>query len=245
MSKKVRLDTLLVQREFFATSEEAKRAILAHEVKVEDAYATSAAQLVAPDAHISVKGRAPYVSRGGLKLAAALDAFNIDVEGKRCIDVGCSTGGFTDCLLQAGAAEVAAVDVGYGDLAWKVRSNPRVRVFERTNIRTATPESLGAPFDVIVADVSFISLAGLAPVLAALGTRGSTFIGLVKPQFESSHEETDARGLVESEQVRARTVQEVTSALTQAGFLVQGVIESPIHGKKSGNIEYLVYATLR
>lgn len=244
MPKKARLDTLLVRRGFFADSEEAKRAILAHEVKVEDAYATSAAMLVAPDTPISVKTRAPYVSRGGVKLAAALEAFDVAVAGKRCIDVGCSTGGFTDCLLQAGAAEVAAVDVGYGDLAWKVRSDSRVQVFERTNIRTAEPTQLGAPFDIIVADVSFISLAGLARVFASLGTQGSMFVGLVKPQFESSHEETDERGLVESEQVRARTVQEVATALCEAGFEVRGVIESPIHGKKSGNVEYLVCATL-
>ena len=136
------------------------------------------------------------------------------------------------------------MDVGYGDLAWKVRSDSRVHVFERTNIRTAEPTQLGAPFDIIVADVSFISLAGLARVFASLGTQGSMFVGLVKPQFESSHEETDERGLVESEQVRARTVQEVATALCEAGFEVHGVIESPIHGKKSGNVEYLVCATL-
>ena len=156
--KKIRLDTLLVERGVFADSAEALRAVLAHEVKVGDEYATSAAMKVLPDAEVWVKGRAQYVSRGGLKLRGALDAFAINVSELHCIDIGCSTGGFTDCLLQAGAASVAAVDVGYGDLAWKVRQDPRVSVFERTNIRLAEPEQLGAPFDLLVADLFFKSL---------------------------------------------------------------------------------------
>ena len=240
--KKIRLDRLLVERGVFADETEVLRGVLSHEVKVGDVYATSAAMKVAPDADVQVKGRAQYVSRGGVKLRGALDAFAIDVTGLHCADIGCSTGGFTDCLLQAGAASVAAVDVGYGDLAWKLRQDPRVRVFERTNIRLADPADLGAPFDLVVADLSFIGLARLAGVFAQLCEEGSQFVGLVKPQFESRHDETDDRGVVQDEAVRARTVDEVKSALVDAGFRCAGVIESPIRGKQSGNVEYLVHA---
>ena len=140
LMKKMRLDTLLVERGLCESEEEALRVVLAHEVKVDDVYATSAAAKVSPDADVWVKERGRFVTRGGVKLQAALDAFGQTVEGLDCADIGCSHGGFTDCLLQAGAASVAAIDVGYGDLNWKLRQNPRVRVFERTNIRTATPE---------------------------------------------------------------------------------------------------------
>ena len=162
----MRLDTLLVSRGLVATPDDALRAIMAREVKVADAFATSPATMVAPDADVKVRARSPYVSRGGVKLRGALDAFRQDARGLRCIDVGCSTGGFTDCLLQAGAESVAAVDVGYGDLAWKLRCDERVKVFERTNIRLADPAALGAPFDLIVADLSFIGLAQLAGTFA-------------------------------------------------------------------------------
>ncbi|MBQ9003202.1 MAG: TlyA family RNA methyltransferase [Eggerthellaceae bacterium] len=239
---KTRLDELLVARGVFADVGEALRAVLAHEVKVGDAYAPSAAVRVPDDAEIEVRGRAQYVSRGGLKLRGALDAFEQDVRGLRCADIGCSTGGFTDCLLQAGAASVAAVDVGYGDLAWKLRQDPRVAVFERTNIRLADPAALGAPFDLVVADLSFIGLAGLASVFAGLCEPGSVFIGLVKPQFESRAGETDSRGLVTDASVRTRVVDEVHAALEDVGFSVTGVEESPIRGKRSGNVEYLVRA---
>lgn len=243
--KKVRLDELLVARGLVANADEALRLVMAHQVKVGDAYATSAAAKVASDVPLAVKGGCPYVSRGGLKLEAALNAFAVDVHGLRCLDAGCSTGGFTDCLLQAGAKSVAAVDVGYGDLAWSLRSNPRVAVFERTNIRTANPVVLGGPFDVIAADLSFIGLAGLAPTFATLAHGGTIFLGLVKPQFESLAGEADKRGYVASEEVRFRTVTEVCDALEAAGFAVRGVVESPIHGKKSGNVEYLVRADFR
>ena len=242
--KKLRLDKLLVEQGAFADEAEALRAVLAHEVKVNDVYATSAAMMVAPDAQVHVKGKARYVSRGGYKLRGALDAFAFDPSGLRCIDVGCSTGGFTDCLLQAGAASVAAVDVGYGDFAWKLRQDPRVTAFERTNIRTADPTTLGAPFDLIVADLSFIGLASLAPVFASLAGEGSVFIGLVKPQFESQHDETD-HGVVRDERVRARTIEEVQAALANAGFDCEGTVESPITGKRAGNVEYLVKAVYR
>ena len=233
---------LLVERGFFPDVEAAKRAVLAREVKVGDEYATSAAQPVVPDAPVTVKRAKRFVSRGGHKLQGALEAFGFDPTGLRCADVGCSTGGFTDCLLQAGAAQVAAIDVGYGDLAWKLRQDPRVVVYERTNIRTADPAAIGAPFDLVVADLSFIGLAGLASTFATLAGDCGAFIGLIKPQFESRHGETDSRGVVRDADVRTRTVAEVTAALGQAGFQIEGVVESPLKGKQSGNIEYLVMA---
>lgn len=247
--KKIRLDELLVEQGMFPDAGTVLRAVLAHEVKVDDVYVTSAAIKVAPDADIVVKGRKKFVSRGGHKLQGALDAFGQDVQGLNCIDVGSSTGGFTDCLLQAGAAHVACVDVNYGQLAWKIRTDERVSVFERTNIKLADPGELGAPFDLIVCDVSFIGLAVLAPAFARLsrpasdGASASVFLGLVKPQFESRHDETD-HGIVRDEAVRARTVEEVRCALEREGFEVTGTIESPIKGAE-GNVEYLVRAVFQ
>lgn len=247
--KKIRLDELLVEQGVFSDAGTVLRAVLAHEVKVDDVYVTSAAVKVAPDAEIVVRGRKQFVSRGGHKLQGALDAFGQDVQGLNCIDVGSSTGGFTDCLLQAGAAHVACVDVNYGQLAWKIRTDERVSVFERTNIKLADPGELGAPFDLIVCDVSFIGLAVLAPAFARLsrpasdGASASVFLGLVKPQFESRHDETD-HGIVRDEAVRARTVEEVRCALEREGFEVTGTIESPIKGAE-GNVEYLVRAVFQ
>ena len=248
-SKKIRLDELLVKQGVFPDAGTVLRAVLAHEVKVDDVYVTSAAVKVAPDAEIVVRGRKQFVSRGGHKLQGALDAFGQDVRGLNCIDVGSSTGGFTDCLLQAGAAHVACVDVNYGQLAWKIRTDERVSVFERTNIKLADPGELGAPFDLIVCDVSFIGLAVLAPAFARLSRSAtedapaSVFLGLVKPQFESRHDETD-HGIVRDEAVRARTVEEVRCALKSEGFEVTGTIESPIKGAE-GNVEYLVRAVFQ
>lgn len=247
--KKIRLDELLVEQGVFPDAGTVLRAVLAHEVKVDDVYVTSAAVKVAPDAEIVVRGRKQFVSRGGHKLQGALDAFGQDVRGLNCIDVGSSTGGFTDCLLQAGAAHVTCVDVNYGQLAWKIRTDERVSVFERTNIKLADPGELGAPFDLIVCDVSFIGLAVLAPAFARLsrpvsdGASASVFLGLVKPQFESRHDETD-HGIVRDEAVRARTVEEVRCALEREGFEVTGTIESPIKGAE-GNVEYLVRAVFQ
>lgn len=242
-AKKIRLDELLVEQGTFPDAGTVLRAVLAHEVKVDDVYVTSAAVKVAPDADIVVKGRKQFVSRGGHKLQGALDAFEQDVSGMRCMDIGSSTGGFSDCLLQAGAASVACVDVNYGQLAWKLRQDPRVAVFERTNIKLADPAELGAPFDLLVADLSFIGLAALAPTFARFAQAGTVFIGLIKPQFESQHDETD-HGIVRDEAVRLRTVDEVRAALEAAGFECTGVIESPITGHE-GNVEYLVRAVFQ
>ena len=241
--KKIRLDELMVQQGLAADAGEALRLVLAHQVKVGDAYPSSAAVRVALDAQVEVRGRKRFVSRGGFKLQGALDAFGQDVRGLHCIDIGSSTGGFTDCLLQAGAASVACVDVNYGQLAWSIRQDPRVSVFERTNIRLADPDALGAPFDLMVADLSFIGLAVLAPTFVRLAAPGSVFIGLVKPQFESHHDETD-HGVVRDAAVRERVIDEVSAALAAEGFDVSGVVESPITGPE-GNVEYLVRAVYR
>lgn len=248
--KKRRLDEILVERGLYSDVDAALRAVIAREVRVDDVYVSSAALKVSPDADIFIraKKRTPsagvmdrsFVSRGGYKLQGALDAFGVSIEDCRCIDIGSSTGGFTDCLLQAGAAEVTCVDVNYGQLAWQIRADERVRVFERTNIRLAPPELFGAPFDVIVCDLSFIGMASLAPSFAALAHEGSSFLGLIKPQFESKQGETEG-GIVVDAAVRARVVDEVVHALESVDFAVQGVIESPIKGTQ-GNIEYLVYA---
>lgn len=241
--KKTRLDDLLVERGYFADRDEALRAVLAREVRVDDVYPMSAAVQVRPDADVFVRNRRAFVSRGGHKLQGALDAFGQDVRGARCIDVGSSTGGFTDCLLQAGAAEVACVDVNYGQLAWKLREDVRVQVFERTNIKTADPAALGAPFDIVVADLSFIGLAGLAGVFAGLCRPNTVCLLLVKPQFESAHDETD-HGIVRDEAVRLRVVDEVSAAFAAVGFSIEGAVESPIKGAE-GNVEYLVKAVFQ
>ena len=238
--KKVRLDDLLVELGYFPDTDTVLRAVMAREVRVNAVYVSSAALKVLPTADIFVKNQKAYVSRGGHKLAGALRAFNQDVTGMHCVDIGSSTGGFTDCLLQAGACKVACVDVNYGQLAWSIRQDPRVEVYERTNIKTAIPEEIGAPFDLLVADLSFIGLAGLASTFATLCKPGSIVIALIKPQFESAHDETD-RGVVRDPAVRERVIGEVTQAFEDVGFTVDGVVESSIKGPE-GNIEYLVRA---
>ena len=197
------------------------------------------------DAATSIRLSGParrFASRGGEKLAAALDAFDLDVSGARCIDVGASTGGFTDCLLQRGAASVVAVDVGYGQLAWGLTQDERVRVEDRTNIRHADPAGLGAPFDVVVADLSFISLRTVAPALAALGRAATRYVLLVKPQFEVGRGEVGKGGIVRDPAAARRAVGGVTDALVKAGIDVLGILASPITGAK-GNQEYLLSGT--
>lgn len=238
--RKTRLDDLLIGRGLYSGREEALRAVIAGEVLVDDVVATSAAARVAPDAAVRLRGKGRYVSRGGEKLKGAIDAFGVDVTGCRCLDIGSSTGGFTDCLLQEGASHVACVDVNYGQLDWKIRSDARTEVFERTNIRKADPGVIGAPFDVVAIDVSFIGLASLAPDIARFCRPGTVLLALVKPQFESRRGEAEG-GVVRDEAVRMRTVDEVQCALRENGFTTNGPIRSPLRGP-SGNIEYLLRA---
>jgi len=200
-----------------------------------------AGEQVAVDAPLSVRSRGRFVSRGGDKLDAALERFAIDVADAACLDAGCSTGGFTDCLLQRGAARVYAVDVGYGQFAWSLRTDARVVLMERTNIRSVDPAALDPRPAIVVADLSFVSLAGIVRSLVALASpSGAEFVLLVKPQFEVASSDTD-RGIVVSQEVRAGALTKVEEAVRNGGLEVVATMESPITGAE-GNIEYLLHA---
>jgi 23S rRNA (cytidine1920-2'-O)/16S rRNA (cytidine1409-2'-O)-methyltransferase len=236
-----RADTLLVERGIFPSRERARAAILAGDVRVAGVRIAKAGELVDVDADLEVAEKRRYVSRGGDKLAGALDTFGIDPSGWRAVDVGASTGGFTDCLLQRGASSVCAVDVGYGQLAWPLRQDQRVAVFERTNIRTADPDSLGAPFDLVVVDVSFISLTTVLPHLRALMSDTGQLVALVKPQFEAGKGRVGKRGVVRDPDVHADVLKSVLVALAKSGLAVRGMTWSPIKGPE-GNIEFWAWA---
>lgn len=238
---RVRADVALVARGLFASRERARAAILAGGVRIEGRPVTKAGEAVDEDAEFEVAVAPAFVSRGGIKLAGALDAFEVDPTGLRCVDVGASTGGFTDCLLQRGAVSVTAVDVGYGQLDWKLRNDPRVSVFERTNIRDASAEELGAPFDLAVVDVSFIGLAKVLPhVLPMLADEGR-IVALVKPQFEAGRGRVGKKGVVRDPAVHADVLASVCAEVASAGWVVTGLAWSPITGPE-GNIEFWVAA---
>jgi 23S rRNA (cytidine1920-2'-O)/16S rRNA (cytidine1409-2'-O)-methyltransferase len=205
-----------------------------------------AGTLVAEDLELEVRGAPqPFVSRGGVKLAGALDEFALDVKGMRCLDVGASTGGFTDCLLQRGAASVAAVDVGYGQLAHKLRVDPRVLVLERTNARTLEAAAIGGAVDLTVVDASFIGLAKLAEAMARCTRIGGALVALVKPQFEVGREEASrGKGVVRDPEVRVRAIDDAAEALVGAGFRVLGRADCVLPGPK-GNVEAFVWAERR
>ncbi len=237
---KSRLDVALVSRGLAATREKAQALILAGRVEVDGKRAEKAGQPVGDDAAISVAGPPhPYVSRGGVKLAAALDRFGIDPAGWTCLDVGASTGGFTDCLLQRGAARVYAVDVGRGQLDARLRADPRVVVREKVNARTLSEADVPEPVDLAVVDVSFISLRLVLPAVAARVRRGGALVALVKPQFEAGRSEVPKGGVVRSEATRRRVVAEVEEAGRALGLEVLGMAPSPISGAR-GNVEFLV-----
>jgi 23S rRNA (cytidine1920-2'-O)/16S rRNA (cytidine1409-2'-O)-methyltransferase len=203
---------------------------------------TAAARRVDAGAAISIVADGPhYVSRGGVKLSGALRALGVGVEGAVALDAGASTGGFTDCLLQHGAARVHAVDVGRGQLAWRIRQDPRVRVHERTNVRHLTPDDLGETVDLVVADLSFISLRVVAPALVACSTRDARFVLLVKPQFEAGRERVGRGGIVRDPAVHAAVLQEVAGGLAASGIHVTGVVPSSIRGA-DGNREFFFAA---
>jgi 23S rRNA (cytidine1920-2'-O)/16S rRNA (cytidine1409-2'-O)-methyltransferase len=237
-----RLDLELVRRKLAASRAVAQRAIADGHVTVTGVVEPKAATLVEETSEIHLSEGAPtYVSRAGAKLEAALDRLGIEVTGRRAADVGASTGGFTDCLLQHGAGEVVAIDVGYGQLAWSLRTDPRVTVVERTNIRTAEIADLGGPFDVVVADLSFIGLRVVAPQLAALGHQDTDWVLLVKPQFEAGRDAVSAGGVVRDAAVRTGAVVDVAYEFSRLGIGTAGCIASPVAGAKSGNIEYLLW----
>ncbi|HEX3444668.1 MAG TPA: TlyA family RNA methyltransferase [Chthoniobacterales bacterium] len=240
-SKRVRLDKLLVDSGYFDSRQRAQRAILAGDILVAERVFDKPGSLVRPDAPIRVVATERYVSRGGYKMEAALDRFGIDPAGRRCLDIGASTGGFTDCLLQRGASEVAAVDVGHNQLAWKMRSDSRVKVFEGINARFLSAELFGANFSLAVADVSFISLTlVLGPMFECLDETGEIVV-LIKPQFELDAKRVDKGGIVRSAINRAAAVERIQNFVTgQLGRQWLGVIESPILGAK-GNQEFLAW----
>jgi len=240
-SKRVRLDKLLVDSGYFDSRQRAQRAILAGEILVAERVFDKPGSLVLPDAAIRVTAAERYVSRGGYKMEAALDSFGIDPSGRRCLDVGASTGGFTDCLLQRGASEVVTVDVGHNQLAWKIRSDSRVKVFEGINARFLGAEQLGANFSLAVADVSFISLTlVLGPIFKCLEQTGEIVV-LIKPQFELDAKRVDKGGVVRDPTNRAAAVEKIQNFVTgQLGRQWLGIIESPILGTK-GNQEFLVW----
>ena len=240
MPKKSRLDQLLVARGFFESREQAQRAIMAGEVKVGTRVAAKASELVEPEADVSVAAPPKYVGRGGLKLEAALDRFEIDVNGKTALDIGASTGGFTDCLLQRGASKVFAVDVGHDQVAWKIRTDPRVVVLEKTNARSLSRDQIPEPIDICVIDVSFISLTLILPNAFDLLTPSGVIVALIKPQFELQREDVGRGGIVREpslhEAAQRKILEFVTNALRQ---IVVGVIPSPITGT-DGNQEFFV-----
>jgi 23S rRNA (cytidine1920-2'-O)/16S rRNA (cytidine1409-2'-O)-methyltransferase len=241
MRKKIRLDRLLVERELVETRQKAQALILAGQVLVEGQKATKPGHAIAAEAAVSLAGPPlKYVSRGGLKLEAALDRFSIDVRGKVCLDIGSSTGGFTDCLLERGARRVHAVDVGTGQLDWRLRQDPRVVVKERTNARYLRFETVGEPVDLVTCDVSFISVTLILPALAQFLRGESRIVVLAKPQFEAGRQQVGKGGIVRDAQVHAQVVAKVTQAIGNLGFQKVEAMESPVLGAE-GNREFLVY----
>ena len=237
---KTRLDQLVVDRGLADTSEKARALILAGAVTVDGQKSDKPGHAFAEDCRIEVAERIPYVSRGGFKLAAALDHFQIDVAGRVCIDVGSSTGGFTDCLLQRGAARVWAVDVGHGQLDWRLRNDPRVVVREGVNARFLQPADIPERFDLAVCDVSFISATQLIPPVNALLSKHGEMVVLVKPQFEAGRGQVGKGGIVRDPEVHRETCARVTAAVEALGFRTS-LMDSPILGAE-GNREFLLHA---
>jgi 23S rRNA (cytidine1920-2'-O)/16S rRNA (cytidine1409-2'-O)-methyltransferase len=241
---RVRLDSLLVTRGLVESRTRARALILAGKIEVVGVPAVKAGSLVPPDADVRlIAPEHPWASRGGVKLAHALDAFAIDVRGRHALDIGASTGGFTDVLLARGAADVIALDVGHNQLHWKLRSDPRVTVIEGVNARHLSPADLpprGAGAGIVTVDVSFISLRHILPVLPPLVAPGADVVVLVKPQFEAGRDEVGKGGLVTDPRVHTRVVDEVAAAAAAVGLARVAAIESPITGTE-GNREFLLH----
>ena len=241
MKHKERLDVLLVSLGLAESRAKAQATIMAGEVYVNGQKADKSGMEVDITSNIEVRGSAcPYVSRGGLKLEKALRNFGVDPTGYVCSDSGASTGGFTDCLLQQGASKVFAIDVGYGQLAWKIRNDPRVVVMERMNIRYVTLEDLGEPLDLSVIDVSFISLGLVLPVVKTLLKPTGQVLCLIKPQFEAGKDKVGKKGVVREPEIHLEVLQNYVENAHAAGFKVLNVTFSPIKGPE-GNIEFLGY----
>lgn len=240
---RVRLDVLVSEHGLAESRQRAQALIRAGQILVDDVVVDKPGTKVSDAAALRVKGeRIPYVSRGGLKLAAGLEAFGVVPAGRTCADLGSSTGGFTDCLLQAGAKKVFAIDVGYNQLAWKLRKDPRVVVMERTNARHL--EALPEPVSLLVGDLSFISLTKVLPAIRRLSTPGGECVLLIKPQFEAGPGGVSKGGVVRDSAVRDRAIADVVTAAEDAGFLCKGTVPSPLPGAKKGNVEELVHLVL-
>ena len=246
MKNKKRLDVLLVEQMYAETRSKAQAIIMAGLVYVNGQKADKAGMSFDADtAQIEVRGQTcPYVSRGGLKLEKALRDFGVDPTGFVCSDSGCSTGGFTDCLLQQGAKKVFAIDVGYGELNWKIRNDPRVVVMERTNIRYVTPEDIGEPLDLSVIDVSFISLRIVLPAIKnLLKEKQGQVLCLIKPQFEAGRENVGKNGVIREPVVHKEVLDNFVALAKELGFTILGLTFSPVKGP-AGNIEFLGHLTL-
>lgn len=239
-TKKTRLDKLLFEKGLVESRERARAAIMEGNVQVNGVVVDKAGSLVKPDAQIEVLYKMPYVSRGGLKLEQAIKEFNINVSGKRAMDVGASTGGFTDCLLQNGAMKVIAVDVGYGQFSWSLRQDERVVLIEKTNIRYLPNDIIPFKLDIITIDVSFISLLKVIPKILEFLKPTGEVVALIKPQFEAERKDIGKGGVVKDEKKRLEIVENIKSELIEMKLDVIGVTESPIKGPK-GNVEYLIY----
>lgn len=236
-----RVDALLVARGLCASREQAKRLIMAGEVFCGTERVAKPSVKLPGDADLSVRERPKYVGRGGLKLEGALEAFGIEPAGWVCLDVGASTGGFTDCLLQRGAAKVHAIDVGTNQLAWKLRQDARVVSKEKFNARNLKREDLGERVDLAVMDLSFISLAKVLPAVFAVVRDGGTVVCLIKPQFELSKEEVGKGGIVREDALREKAIDKIRRFVEEAGaWMWEGLVESPITGT-DGNVEYLAF----
>lgn len=241
---KIRLDQLVHKKGITESREKARALIIEGKVLVNGVKVEKPGSLVDENSEVTLCGETlPYVSRGGLKLEHAIKHFSIDVRDKVAMDVGASTGGFTDCLLQHGAKKVYAIDVGYGQLAWKLRADPRVIAIERTNIRYMERDKIPESVDIATVDVSFISLKLVIPkILEFLKPKGE-IVALVKPQFEVGKGEVEKGGIVKSEEKRVKVVENIKSFFESLSLKVVGVVESPIKGQK-GNVEYLIYVKL-
>lgn len=238
---KIRLDQRVFDLGLTESREKAKALVMAGSVLVDGQKQTKPGFAVAEDALVELKGeKLPFVSRGGLKLEKALDAFSIDPAGRVCVDCGASTGGFTDCLLQRGAAHVYAVDVGYGQLAWGLRQDKRVTVMERTNARSLTPDMFPDRMDMAVMDMSFISLRLVLPAVRTLLNDGGEVVCLVKPQFEAGREKVGKKGVVRDPAVHREVLEGFIGVLPELGFSLAGLTFSPVRGPE-GNIEYLAW----
>lgn len=242
MTRRARVDAELVRRGLARSRQQAAELIGAGRVSIDGMRAVKPATAVAITANLTVEAsnERTWVSRGAHKLIGALDAFGIDVSGRRCLDAGASTGGFTEVLLDRGAAEVVAVDVGYGQLAWSLRSDPRVRVIERTNVRDLTAEAIGGVVDLVVSDLSFISLGTVLPALTDCAAAHADIVPMVKPQFEVGREHVGAGGVVSDPQLRATAVLAVAARAGELGWSTVGVTASPLPGP-SGNVEYFLW----